>query len=502
MENNVRFRNHVSFVLEKSLKAVGTVLTVLFLSFISDAGETGIDSIDIVFLVVFIVVILGVVLGFQLLIWAKTYILIEENTLVIERNTIIKTRNAIGLNNISNINLEQNLLEMLLGTCKVKLDTNSLSTANETDVSIILKKADAEQFRAWVLANAEGREIGGGVIPAEVDPSEAVADEISEENTKRIIGRFKDIILHGVFSIRIWMLAMLIAIVVLQIWHITEVGIDGLGEGRGEIFASLFIAFYFAAIILWKIGKEFIKYLNFRIERKKDKVYLSYGYFKKVAYSVPVDKINGIKLTQTPLARMGKRYMVEIINVGMDDDENEENTFFLPYNKMETIQNQLHMILPEFDGGLEIKEEKQPAVIWLLSMPWWILYIALVGVSCFLSVTYITDLESRSVAIHGIIYGAVGTAVWYLMVKLAGFFTKAIKVDEKFLKIVDGAFSKRILLVKYEKIQYVTGRQCIIAKRFKIQKGTISLLASIKNCTHALPYFKENAMEQLKNKLI
>ena len=38
------------------------------------------------------------------------------------------------------------MLEMLLGTCKVKLDTNSMSTSDKTDVKIILKKAEAEQF--------------------------------------------------------------------------------------------------------------------------------------------------------------------------------------------------------------------------------------------------------------------------------------------------------------------------------------------------------------------
>lgn len=501
MENNVRFRNHASIILEKSLKAVGTVLAIFFFNFISDAGETGVDSSDIVWLVVGFAVIMGVVLGFQLLIWAKTYISIEEYTLVIERNTINKKRNTIGLKNISNVNLEQNLLEMILGTCKVKLDTNSLSTADETDVNIVLKKADAEAFRAWVLAKAEGRELSE-VIPAEAAQAEGGADENAEENMKQIIGRSKDIILHGVFSIRIWMLAFFVFLMVTQIWMIADLGTDELGETIFEMIGSLFAAFYFAAIILWRIGKEFIKYLNFRIERKKDKVYLSYGYFKKVAYSVPVDKINGIKLTQTPLARMCKHYMVEIINVGMDDDEKEENTFFLPYNKLETIQNQLHMLLPEFDGALEIKEDKQPAVIWLLSIPWWILYFVVTGVACLWCVTYITDVETRSIFILMFILCTVLLMVAYLIGKLAGFLTKAIKVDEKFLKIVDGAFSKRTLLVKYDKIQYVTGRQCILAKHFKIQKGTIFLLASLKNRVHALPYFKENDMEQLKNMLI
>lgn len=511
MENNIKFRNHVSVILEKSLKTIGTIVAIFLFNMISDLGVEGVTATDILFLVGIFVVALGAVLGYQAFIWAKTYISIEENTLVVERNTLNKERNTIGLKNVSNVNLEQNLLEMILGTCKVKLDTNSLSTANETDVNIVLKKADAENFRRIVLAKAEGQEvqIAGDGLSADVQVvSEIVEngqDNITAHNEQTtttegttLIGDIGDIILHALFSIRIYLILLLIGIIYLQIWNITEQGVAALGESLIEIAISLFVAFYFAAIIIWNIVKEFIKYLNLRIERKKDKVFLSYGLFKRKAYSVPVDKINGIRLIQTPIARMAKRYMVEIINVGMDDEESEANTFFLPYAKKEKIKEQLQMLLPEFDGALDIQEERQPKVTWLLSLPWLFLYIVITVVAYIVVATYTPDADLKG----EVIFVAVVIAIWRLITKLAGFLTKGIKVDEKFLKIVDGGFAKRTLFVKYDKIQYITGKQCIIARHFKIQKGSISLLASIKNCIHELPYFKENDMEVLKNKLI
>lgn len=486
MENNRRFRNHASIILEKSMKTIGTIAAVFLLNIVSDVEEAGITSSDMIFLVVVVAVILGVVLGYQTLLWAKTYISIEENTLVIERNTINAKRNTIGLKNVSNVNLEQNLLEMILGTCKVKLDTNSLSTADETDVNIVLKKADAEAFRKFVLARAEGQQISLSTeteieqeVDAEGEPSDAV-----------LRGSIGDLMFHGVLSIRV-----LNVILIVGFFLICVIAYQEKGTPSFDVVISLVA---FLALTLWPTIKEFIKYLNFRIERKTDKVYLSYGLFKKVAYSVPVDKINGIKLSQTWIARIVGRYMVEIINVGMDDDEKEANTFFLPYNELETIQEQLHILLPEFDGALEIKEEKQPAVIWLLSLPWLVLYI-LVAVAAYLLVEAYTPGETIK---YGVIAAAVVVLLWRTITKVADFLTKAIKVDEKFLKIVDGRFGKRMLIVKYDKIQYVTGRQCVIAKHFGIQKGTISLLASLKNRIHELPYFKENDMEQLKKQLI
>lgn len=510
MENRMKFRNHGSVILEKSLKAVCTVIAAFSLSFISDIGETGIQSGDVLFLIGIIFGALALVLGYQTLIWAKTYISIDENTLVIERNTLNKKKNTIGLKNISNVNLEQNLLEMMLGTCKVKLDTNSLSTADQTDVNIVLKKADAEQFRALVLARAEGMEMAEAIQQATEQGTKMQngSENSTVENQQpgaSLKGDLGDIILHGLFAIRISAIVICIFFVILEFIFVSDL-FEEVRAGETVDFAEsisiMFSVFWFAAISLAGIVKEFIKYLNFRIERKKDKVYLNYGLFKKIAYSVPVDKINGIRLTQTPIARMAKRYMVEIINVGMDDDSNEVNTFFLPYAKLDKIKDQLHILLPEFDEALEIKEEKQPAAIWLLSIPWWMLYIGIVVLAYLLAVTYITDSEGRSIVGLVILCGTAAIAVSWLVFKLAGFFTKGIKVGERFLKIVDGGFAKRTLFVKYDKIQYVTGNQCILAKHFKIQKGTIALLASLKNRIHALPYFKENEMEQLKNKLI
>jgi len=159
MENNIRFRNHPSIILETSMRTVIAVLAVFVFNLISEMGDEGIRSADIVLLLGIFVGVLVFMLGYQTILWAKTYITIEENTLIIERNTLNKKRNTIGLKTVSNVNLEQNILEMLLGTCKVKLDTNSLSTADQTDVNIVLKKKEAENFRALVLARAEGQQV-------------------------------------------------------------------------------------------------------------------------------------------------------------------------------------------------------------------------------------------------------------------------------------------------------------------------------------------------------
>lgn len=52
--------------------------------------------------------------GYQFLVWKKTWIYLEEQTLVIERNTLRRKKNTYNPAHISNINTEQNLFELMI----------------------------------------------------------------------------------------------------------------------------------------------------------------------------------------------------------------------------------------------------------------------------------------------------------------------------------------------------------------------------------------------------
>ena len=46
---------------------------------------------------------------------------------------------------------------MIIGTCNLKLDTNSLSTADSTDIKLILKKQQGEELRNYINRLAESQ---------------------------------------------------------------------------------------------------------------------------------------------------------------------------------------------------------------------------------------------------------------------------------------------------------------------------------------------------------
>ncbi|MBQ8804509.1 MAG: PH domain-containing protein [Tyzzerella sp.] len=481
MQKNVRFRNHISVIFENTIRSIGVIVFIFIGNFITSMDEMEDMGEHTTYLVLVLVGFLAVLLIWQIFVWAKTYISIQENTLIVERNTLNKKRNTIGLKNISNVNLEQNLLEMILGTCKVKLDTNSLSTADQTDVNIILKKKDAEAFRQLILH--------------ETNPEAEAEEQAAQGEQRKFVSGMDDIVIHGLFSINFFSLIVLVGVVAGAIGTFSELTLEDVEGGLFGMLFSILVSIWVLGGMLWSVVKGFVKYIDFKIERKKDKISLSYGLFKKVAYSIPVDKINAVRFTQTMLARIGKRYMVEIINVGIDDDENEAQFFFLPYAKKSKIEEQIRMLLPEFDGCLELGEEKQPKSIWLIWIPKVVLYFAVMGVVFGIMMEFIPEAKLVLLAAIGII------SVLALISKIAAFLTIGTAVHKQFLEIVDGSIGRRILFVKYDKIQYVTAKQNVLAKNFRVQKGEIYLLAAIKNQVHSLPYFREEEMERLKDSL-
>jgi len=130
-----KFRCHPSIILEKTC---GVIIALFFIFFrnlddLQEIVKDGFSGENLLILGI-IMGLLILILIYNIMVWAKTFIAIEENTIVIQRNTINSKENTFGIRNISNVNLEQNIFERIIGTYKIKIDTDSLSTANSTDI--------------------------------------------------------------------------------------------------------------------------------------------------------------------------------------------------------------------------------------------------------------------------------------------------------------------------------------------------------------------------------
>ena len=505
-----RFRNHISIILEQTGAVIAAVLVLVVTQLFQSIDELMESDLSFLtgrgFLILAAVTLLmAVSLAGQFLVWARTYISIEENAIVIEKGRISKKKNTIGIRNISNINLEQNLIEMVFGTCKVKLDTNSRSTADSTDVKIVLKKADALWFQQEVerkMEEASGITPGSSAMAGDAasggETTQSVSSVMSEPAEYDVRAGIADIIEHGVFSISILSVGLFLLVIAGTVISVAEV------LGRADVTASLagaaagiLVAAFLILSTLWDTVKDFVRYYDFRAKRMGDKIYIKYGFFKKVEYTIPVDKIQALKIRQSFIARIGRRYMAEIVNVGMGDDQEEQHSFLVLYCTEAKLKERLSCLLPEFASSVGQPVDRLPASVWAAWTVPAVIYILFVAAGAFVC-DALAGNEYR-------LYIWTAAAVLVVMLPagmLLKYRTAGVGADDRYLKIAGGYFAKQYLTVRYRNIQYAEFSQNFIARACGIKKGEIHLLASTANTAHTIPYFSGDKDEFIKRKML
>lgn len=517
MDSKMRFRNHFSIVFQH-MKGIFWVFVMPLFSGIAGGDAEEVLASVLVWLTFGVMFVI-----WRIIIWSKTWITIGQQTIVMECNTLFsKKKHTIGIANISNVNLEQGLFGMMLGTCKLKLDTNSLSTAETTDVTIVLKKVKAEEVKSVLLRQIEGEV--EAVLDAVAEATEAVKaqaqaqwqvpdygqKEIQESVSKRTRSSIRistqDILLHGVYA------SNFVYAIFVPLFILIELATEFIGEGDldavideiGAVAAEtiglgllIFIAIGSWALLamIFSLVRNAIRCWDFQIERQKNKLVLSYGLTKKVNYAIPVDKIQAVVFKQSMLARLCKRYMVEVVNVGMNDDEKEVQAFLLPYSKRSVLEQELHDLLPEFAHCLELKAERQPKSVWLVWI--WPAFVYLLIAGAVLGA--IAEFAPKALLVACIVIAVL--SVWILAVRLVAYLTEGTGFGEEVLLSVTGSFARQFVFMKYDKIQYVQLKQNFIARRFGIQKGVGFLLASMQNQAQEIPYFIQDKVKNLKRVL-
>lgn len=490
MENK-KIRNHISIVVERIGGIIGAILLFALTSMADEikallsSHSLLQDRISLILAIIIIAIILGVLIGFQLWRWSKTFIYIQDKSIVVEQHTLQKKKNTIGIKNISNVNTEQNLFEILVGTCKIKLDTNSLSTADETDVQIVLKKKEAEVFRNAIMRLMQ-------------EDNEKVIQEPAEDEFKwDIKAELPELLTHGLYSINI--LSLLLALscgfgIVLSVIKTIQNGFAN--EGILGTMIGFITIFLVLAGSIWDIVKGFVKYLDFKIARREDKIYISYGIMKRVRYTIPVNKISALQFHQTIFARLTNRYMVKIINIGMGDNKEEAESFFLPYHKLPLLQQQLEKLLPEFYDGQEKELELQPAAVWVAWLYPFLLYVAAILIIDYALWTMFSQYYAYIIIANIFIF------IWGMILLVCYYKTTGYYLHEDYLVVANGYFSRTICFLPYANMQYIEWKQNVFAHFIGIYNGKIHLLASTMNNVKIIPYMYEKNIDLISERIL
>lgn len=273
--------------LQKTVRALWPMLLIWLVKF---------DSLNkLVFFgsIAGVVILLGVISYLQYLFF--TFHIDDENgEFVIQKGVLNKTRITIQLHKIQQVNINQSLIQRLVGVHKLEIDTAG-SDKKEASISAISHEL------ATILKE---RLIHHSQLETTVN-SEKVVEEASPTSFIKI--GLPSLIKIGFTSNYIKSFALIFLFFTTIVENLQQMNAEVINEDQVTnyldtlpIYTSIFIVigFFITLILLVNLVRTILKYFDFTIQKSKQAIILSYGLLSTKNTLLNPNKVQKIKVTQ------------------------------------------------------------------------------------------------------------------------------------------------------------------------------------------------------------
>lgn len=351
---NKPIRNHWTFIIQD-----------IFSSF---------KSLFIFFILMFSVRKAAVYIGMGILIigsvikaikkWKNTEFYIEENLLVYKTGFLRSTKQEIPFSKIDTIDVGKSLVDRIFNICTVKINTGNV-TEKETEFNMKLKYSLAEELRETILSSKTDNE------------SELVLlDKKDEKNLEKVIS-IKEIVMYAVTKGKLaWAFGGFFAVmnfaddfekfaktsIIKDLGESISIDSTVLQNRTKAVFMIIGLLLIMYIIInLLSIVFEIVKFYGFTIIVKNNNFSISYGLINKKEYSIPIEKIHGLKYKQGLLQQWLGIYTLETVTIGYGDEKNEKAILY-PIANNKFKEEFLDKMLPEMIFSNKVEKPPKSSI--------------------------------------------------------------------------------------------------------------------------------------------
>ena len=473
MINNQPMRNHVS----SAVTPIIVVIIVLLFAMINMRN---------IYAFIGIIVLAALMTALSFIYWYKTIITFTDDGVYVERNTIFKKKKTIPYAKIASLNADRTIFDRIFGTVSLKVNINSSRNASVPDATFIFKKDLADSVYAEIS------QLIHGAVP-EVEEG---AEEIPA-----VTFRDTDLVLHGMIGTSSLQVVMLVFVTAMGV--VSAFFMDNAVRSMGALIASMILLIIFTIIPILMI---LIKYYDFKLTRVGDTIKIQNGAIQNYKTSFEISRINVVRIKRTFFARLFGRACIEVEVVGLGGEKESPTIALL--SKEDKIKNIMETILPEFiyDAKPE-KQAKGAAAPMAVN--------AVIGVAVtFLLSWFIIDI-TRQIVYPEYPFEWVDqllTTMTYLMLALPILFAvwgmflslkyRALDRGEDFFTVVTGLVDRSTNTINYDKVQIVSIRSGLIAKRLGLAKCSVKMLSSLGSKKVVTGYFRQEELAAIAERMI
>lgn len=306
-------------------------------------------------------VIIGCVVLIFLLIggiikWKRFVYWFEDGELRIEYGLFVKKKRYIPFDRIQSLNYTEGIFHRPLGLVKVKVETAGSGKVGQAEAELTaISREDADRIEDE-MEKAKYKLREESVI--EIGPVEYVETPAKKESKVLYRMSMKELLILATTSGGIGVVISAVALFLSQFSEL--IPYDAIYE---EVmlflrFGALIVALtiFFVLLVAWIISVIMTVVANyqFTIQSDEDHIYITRGLLEKKKVSVPLKRVQGIKITQNPLRELFGYATVVVESAGGSIGDKDEKIRLFPLVKKDRMIPILSELFPELEWAPEL----------------------------------------------------------------------------------------------------------------------------------------------------
>ncbi len=304
-------------------------------------------------------ILLAAIAGFVS--WYFTHFVIDDTELRVETGAIFRKSTKVSFERLQSVDLVQPFAARLFGLVELRLEAG----AGDSTIKLrYLSRAKSGQLREYLLARAHGErtslaDSASGPIASSFTDLSAADIPLVTVTPKRLIGSF---LLSSEWLVTFGIIVVLLALS--TSFRAVQYALPGL------------IPLLISGFAL--ISRRVITMYHFTLAESSRGLRVARGLTNLTSQSVPIDRIQGIKISQSLLWKPFGWYRVDVDVVGYtksrnENDKNEATSVLLPVGDASQVQLALSRALPGIEvGSIELASPPGRAR-WLRWFDFWTL---------------------------------------------------------------------------------------------------------------------------------
>ncbi|MBM7621675.1 putative membrane protein [Bacillus tianshenii] len=442
----------------KRMKSI--VLPFLFLVFLAvKDGET----LGLLIFGAGLVVVFAATTGWGVAEWYRFYYWVEDGELRIENGVFVRQRRYIPQERIQTIDTSEGIIQRMFGLVKVQVETAGGGTEAEAVLSAVTKE-EAERLRDVLLKKGPGESV---VDVMDGDPGALLKEREISKPTYTI--SWRSLFLVGTTSGGIGVVLSAVVAFISQLDQFVsyEDVVD-----RFDLVVQTSVYFiasvaFFVLFLAWmiSIAMTMIKYGNFTVVKQGDELLISRGIIEKRQLTIPLGRIQAIRISQNLLRQPFGLATVYVESAGgAGGKESDFATILFPLVNVKEVSGLLQEFTPEYIMQKHIQPLPKR------SLPRYLIRLVLPA----LLVSSVVSYFFQPYGFFSFILVGLAGALGYGQYKAGGWNVRGSQLQLSYRLV-----NKNIVLVHRKRVQAFEWKESEFQKRRQLQTINASIKSSV-----------------------